>query len=127
MDTKEIEVMKNNWPISHGPLFQRRSIGPLPSCYKKGPNSQTLLGFGNFPKFKNLSQISFQNPRYWENSQSLITLTLSVMLSILIRLLLCSSGLAVLVDEDFYLKFQMKGGKSSFIQPTDLCFIAGVR
>ena len=45
------------------------------SCfYNKGPNSQTLVGFGNFPKFKNLSQIFFQNPRNWENSQTLDTL-----------------------------------------------------
>ena len=33
-----------------------------------------FVGFGNFPKFKNLSQILFQNPRNWENSQSLTTL-----------------------------------------------------
>ena len=47
------------------------------SCfYNRGPNSQTLVGFGNFPKFKNLSQILFQNPRNWENSQSLTTLQL---------------------------------------------------
>ena len=45
------------------------------SCfYNRGPNSQTLVGFGNFPKFKNLSQILLQNPRNWEYSQSLTTL-----------------------------------------------------
>ena len=32
MDTKEIEVTKNYWPISHGLFFRRRSIGPLPYC-----------------------------------------------------------------------------------------------
>ena len=32
MDTKEIEVIKNHRPISHGLFFRRRSIGPLPSC-----------------------------------------------------------------------------------------------
>ena len=33
MDTKEIEVIKNHRPISHGLFFRRRSIGPLPSCF----------------------------------------------------------------------------------------------
>ena len=33
MDTKEIEVIKNHRPISHGLFVRRRSIGPLPSCF----------------------------------------------------------------------------------------------
>ena len=33
MDTKEIDVIKNHRPICLGPFFQRRSIGPLPSCF----------------------------------------------------------------------------------------------
>ena len=32
MDTKVIEVIKNHRPISHGPFFCRRSVGPSPSC-----------------------------------------------------------------------------------------------
>ena len=32
MDTREINVIKDYRPISHGPFFRRRSIGPLPSC-----------------------------------------------------------------------------------------------
>ena len=47
MDTEEIELIKNQRPIGHGPLFQRRSIGPLPSCLTPYPlvsaNSRNLL------------------------------------------------------------------------------------
>ena len=32
-DTKEIDVIKNHRPISRGPFFRRRSIGPLPSSW----------------------------------------------------------------------------------------------
>ena len=53
------------------------------SCfYNRGPNSRTLVGFGNFPKFKNLSQALFQNPRNWENSQSLKSLPVYLRLRI---------------------------------------------
>ena len=41
MDTKEIEVIKNHRPISHGPFFRRRSIGPLPSCFIDGTFEKT--------------------------------------------------------------------------------------
>ena len=34
MDTRESEVIENYGPICHGPLDRRRSIGPLPSCFK---------------------------------------------------------------------------------------------
>ena len=35
-DTEDIEVMEDHRPISHGPFFRRRSIGPLPSCLDTG-------------------------------------------------------------------------------------------
>ena len=60
MDTREIEVIKNHRPISHGPFFRRRSIGPLPSCYVQklfnlGP---TFLGDKQFlPKIRSLSKV----------------------------------------------------------------------
>ena len=42
-DTYVIEVIKNHMPISHGPFFWRRSIGPLPSCLDSLPS--TLLQY----------------------------------------------------------------------------------
>ena len=38
--------------------------------------SQTLVSFGNFPKFQKWSQSMIQNPRNWDNSQSLVTLAM---------------------------------------------------
>ena len=31
MDIEEVEVIKDHRPIGHGPFFQHRSMGPLPS------------------------------------------------------------------------------------------------
>ena len=93
---KPQEFIKDHFSTSVFSL--EMSLKSSKSCfYNRGPNSQTLVGFGNFPKFKNLSQIFFQNPRNWENSQSLVTLSFSSSDGDHLRLsfLRCNSGWTV--------------------------------